>query len=594
MLRGSVRAFWPWALLIGLAPQTGTVQPAAVAQPDDTVLSAPLLRRPVALALDADGKWLFVANRDAGTIATIDIRSRRVIAEARVGRRLSDLAVVGDRHVVVVDEEANDLILLERNGETVRAIRRLSVPPYPVSVVALTDGSRCYVASLWPRILTEIDLQKLLRGVGTPIVRTLALPLAPREQILVAGESKLVVADSFRGKLAVVDTASGQLETVREVPGHHMRGLAATPDGSHLLVAQQVLHQRATTSFEDIHWGNLITNNIQVLDLSVFTRSGADPLQGSRLLQLGDAENGAGDPAGLTTTRDGTMVVALSGVDEVALGREPGLRWQRLKVGRRPTAVTLSRDDRYAFVADTFSDSVSVVDVKAARMVADISLGRQPLLSEAQRGELLFHDAHLTHDHWFSCNSCHVDGHTPGLLNDNLTDGSFGTPKRILTLLGDRDTAPYAWNGSMPDLESQIRKSVATTMQGAKLSDAQVHDLAAYLRTLPPAPPPAEFEHRNAAKIERGRKIFVTQGCRDCHTPPTYTSSTTYDVGFADEAGNRYFNPPSLRGVGQAGPYFHDGRAASLEDVFVHYRHQLKNHLADADIQALIAFLRSV
>ena len=55
------------------------------------------------------------------------------------------------------------------------------------------------------------------------------------------------------------------------------------------------------------------------------------------------------------------MAVALSGVGEVAIGR----RWERLKripVGRRPTAVSITRDGKQIFVADTFSDSVSLLD----------------------------------------------------------------------------------------------------------------------------------------------------------------------------------------------------------------------------------------
>ena len=87
-------------------------------------------------------------------------------------------------------------------------------------------------------------------------------------------------------------------------------------------------------------------------------------------------------------------------------------------------------------------------------------------MSQVDRGELLFYDARLSHDRWMSCDSCHTDGHTNGLLNDNQGDGSFDAPKRVLSLLGVGDTAPWAWNGSVDDLEAQVRKSVQTTMHG--------------------------------------------------------------------------------------------------------------------------------
>src|SRR5262249_29935542 len=162
-----------------------------------------------------------------------------------------------------------------------------------------------------------------------------------------------------------------------------------------------------------------------------------------------------------------------------------------------------------------------------------------------------------------------------GQLNDNLSDGSFGTPKRVLSLRGARDTAPYAWRGDVPDLESQIRKSIQVTMQGNKPDEKAVSDLAAYLRTLDPAPAVDADVHEQSI-VGRGATIFQEQGCARCHAAPYYTSPKTYDVGLADEVGNARFNPPSLRGVSQGGRYFHDGRAASLEDVFQRYHHELK------------------
>jgi cytochrome c peroxidase len=76
--------------------------------------------------------------------------------------------------------------------------------------------------------------------------------------------------------------------------------------------------------------------------------------------------------------------------------------------------------------------------------------------------------------------------------------------------------------------------------------------------------------------------------------PPTYTSHKSYDVGLTDEVGNREFNPPSLRGVSQGGPYFHDGRAATLADIFTRYRHQLNAQLPEHELADLLQFLRSL
>ena len=58
-----------------------------------------------------------------------------------------------------------------------------------------------------------------------------------------------------------------------------------------------------------------------------------------------------------------------------------------------------------------------------------------------------------------------------------------------------------------------------------------------------------------------------------------------------DERGNSKFNPPSLRGISQNGPYFHDGRAENLEAVFQKFGHQLDRELSGQQISDLIAYL---
>src|SRR5439155_26896115 len=173
-----------------------------------------------------------------------------------------------------------------------------------------------------------------------------------------------------------------------------------------------------------------------------------------------------------------------------------------------------------AYVANHFSDSVSIVELGDGKLVKEIPLGPTPELQSAERGERLFFDARLAHDGWLSCHSCHTDGHSNGLLNDNLGDGSFGAPKRVLSLLGVRDTGPWAWNGTMPDLEAQIRKSVETTMRGSKPTDPQVQALAAYLRSLSPPPSLTRLTGEvNAMAVQRGREVFNREACGSCHTP---------------------------------------------------------------------------
>jgi cytochrome c peroxidase len=128
-------------------------------------------------------------------------------------------------------------------------------------------------------------------------------------------------------------------------------------------------------------------------------------------------------------------------------------------------------------------------------------------------------------------------------------------------------------------------------MHGEPISARDMEDMFAFLTSLD-SPPPPKLTSREL--LDQGRKIFESRGCINCHAPPAYTTPITADVGLLDEQGRNRFNPPSLRGVSQRRRFFHDGRAASLEDVLNTVRHQLDEPLSQKDAEALLAFLRSI
>jgi YVTN family beta-propeller protein len=554
-----------------------------------------MLHRPVALALVDEGTRLLVANRDSGSVSVINPDTLAVIEELRCGGRLSDLEAAGPL-VFATDEQAGELVVLEIRDASLHRKRRVKVAPTPVGVRVSSDGDFLAVACLWPRRLVILDRRAFRKGLQIlPEAVSVDLPFAPRHLLALPQGAKMLVADSFGGELAVVDLAKRQVDSVRSLPAHNIRGLALARRGKSVLVAHQLLYPRGQTVPGEIRSGNVISNFVRRLAVDVVLQPRADLLKEDQRITLGDVEQGAGDPAGVFETDDGRMVAALSGVNEVAIGQPEQVLWQRLAVGARPTALVVDGRRQRAYVANTFDDSVSVIDLKALKIAATMRLGAMPDLTPEQRGEMQFHDARLSLEGWYSCQSCHTDGHTNGRLNDNFTDGSFGTPKRVLSLLGTRDTAPWAWNGRFSDLHDQIRTSIRSTMQGHAPTPGVVADLAAYLRTL--SPPPSVVEARgllDAPAVQRGRKVFARQKCAICHAPPTYTSAKTYDVGMVDEAGGKNFNPPSLRGVSQGGPYFHDGRAATLEEVFTRFGHELSGQLSEVELRDLLYLLRSL
>ena len=95
-------------------------------------------------------------------------------------------------------------------------------------------------------------------------------------------------------------------------------------------------------------------------------------------LDLGDVGYAAGDPAGLAFDARGNLIVALAGVDEVAIAASPDQGPRRVVVGRRPTAVAPSPDGEFLYVADSLDDTISVVATATGQRPATVRLGLRP------------------------------------------------------------------------------------------------------------------------------------------------------------------------------------------------------------------------
>ena len=581
--RWVVRQAWIVVLLaFAIAPY---FEFSSIARSDPPAAS---FREPVALAISDDGSRLYAACSRSGSLVVIDSSTGKVLTEHSVGRSLADIAGIShSARFIAVDRLANTVIEIEVEHDAVRTIARVNVPDDPVTLVVSGDGTVAAVASLTGRRLSIVSP----RPETLEMTKTIELSFPPRKLAWLADGKTLIVADAFGGSLAVIDAARGTIVSTFSIPAHNIRGLAVSPDGKSLAIAHQVLHPLARTTFEDVHWGSVISNHVRILRVKTLVEPGknADPLRGSTLIDLGETGHAAGDPAAVAYDGEGRLIVALAGVDEVVIDADGSGAPQRMAVGRCPTALLLAQGGKVAWVANRFDDTVSQVPLRGGRLKT-IALGPRPALSAIEHGERLFHDARLSHDGWMSCQSCHTDGHTNGLLIDTLGDGSFGAPKLVPSLLGVGTTAPWGWTGAFPRLEDQVRSSVETTMRGKPPMPCDVEDLTAFLKTLKPRRAGSD----QTAAMARGRAVFEAKRCAECHAPSEYTTNDQFDVGLVDEVGNRKFNPPSLRGVGLRSAFLHDGRAATLEDVFSRVKHPRDTEMKADEVADLAAFLKSL
>ena len=571
----------------------------------------PGLRRPVDAVWLVPGQVLATANSRSGTLSVVDLATRKVVHEATIGGQPVSLLSLADDRLVVIDSRGNRLLVLRVNRapwafavETDRPVLRgpSSVVLLPSTVAAPSEavsalGVRSLsVASRWDRSVERVEISLTEESSSEVGRRRLQLPFSPHDQLVLPGGKKLLVADAHGGQLAVVDIDSWSLDAIRPLNAHNMRGLALTEKRDAVLISHQILNQQVTTSLDALRDGTLIQNVVRVVPLEKLYNQQALLPVSVQTIFLGQTAEGAADPADVVLDFDHHLCVALAGVNQVVFATTEGIEKQRPEVGRRPTHLLPCPDRPEVVVLNTFEDSLSVVDTRTAEIKGEISLGPRRDLAPADRGEMLFHDGRLSFDHWMSCHSCHTDGDSNGLLADTLGDGTGGTPKRALTLLGTRDANPWAWSGEVRILHEQVTKSIRNTMHGKQLPMTQINDMVAYLHTLEPAPPlmPASNAPADRALLEQGRRVFDSAGCARCHIPPlTYTSDSTYDVGIHDEAGLKLFNPPSLRGVSQRDRLFHDSRAKSLEDV-LDQGHFTQADLSPDDRSALLRFLKSL
>ena len=566
--------------------------------------SLPEYRVPVDLVCQNDA--LFVANSRTGTVSKIDVASAAVMSEWKVAQSLSGIAAWRNG-LLLLDDHAHRLLwsIEEPGSSALQSLLSLELPQYPVDVAVSADETSVAVSSLWSRTVT------LFRGHrdGLQEQRRLHLSFAPRT-LMYLPDGDLVVADSFAGRLAIVDTAAGSVLKEHDVYGHNIRGLGLNHKHGKLLIACQTLDPATFTTYERVFWGVLMQNGLHSIPLDQLLSSSGDTAPeeaeysgtsyaSQQRYPLGTPSIGSGDPGAMVVTENDTTLILISGVNQLAFRTASHMPFERLKTGKRPEAICLDREQRRAFIANRFDDSITVVSLedKAPAVETTISLGEIRALTLAEQGEQTFYDASVSLDGWFSCHSCHTDGHTNGQRADTFGDEDRGAPKKVVSLRGVADSGPWAWTGSKKSLDEQIKTSLIISMQTQIPTDElPIERLSAYLKTLPPAPSlhHARKEMPSHEMLAEARTVFESVGCQTCHAGPALTSQDTYDVGIQDEQGETLFNPPSLRGVSQRSPYFHDGRAETLADVLKTSHHNSEMPLSETQIERLQLLLESL
>ena len=303
-------------------------------------------------------------------------------------------------------------------------------------------------------------------------------------------------------------------------------------------------------------------------------------------------------------------------------------------------------------VPQTYEALLKVVDNPENPMSAKkITLGRE-----------LFFEPLLSKHKDINCASCHIleeggddnlptaigdEGrenpshlNSPTVLNAALAKSQFwdGNAKDVEEQAGGPIQAHFEMNMTPAEVEKRLKNSPDYIEKFeevfGKISFENVRKaIGAYERTLLTYGAYDRFlEGDDSAineKAKRGMTIFLTKGCKGCHTGmsvggqslqkfPLRADARIYDFrpnleinpdlkitdkkfpfenigGFLGKGGNQIFRVPILRNITKTAPYFHNGAIKDIEDaVEIMGRHQLGINFTKEEIEEIVEFLKTL
>ena len=262
-------------------------------------------------------------------------------------------------------------------------------------------------------------------------------------------------------------------------------------------------------------------------------------------------------------------------------------------------------------------------------------------------GRMLYYEKRLSKSQQIACNSCHilssygVDGQ-PTSDGHKRQKGDRNSP----TVYNAAGHSVQFWDGRAPDVEAQAKGPVMNPVEMAmpteKVVVAVVKSMPEYVvafkKAFPEDKDPISYDNmakaigaferklvtpsrwdkflhgdQNALSAEEkaGFNAYIEAGCQSCHVG-TYVGGNLFQkLGAAkpwpdasdpgrekvtkSEADRLVFKVPSLRNIEKTGPYYHNGKVATLEQaVSTMAEYQLGKNLSDAQVKSIITWLMTL
>lgn len=581
------------------------------------------------LDISPDGSKLLVTNPDNGTVTVVDAVKHTVLREIKVGEKPEGVTWIGNGPLAAVTVYREDLVVF-LDADKGAVVKKLAVADEPYGIVTDKGGTRAWVTHEYPGTISEIDLkeQKVLRefSVGA-FIRGLAVS---------NDENRLYASEYYTAKLHAIDIKTGKVVDTWD------------PKPNDNLSRNVVLHPRRPKAYlshirskiEVIDGSGSIFPQLSICDLVPASSGAGQPASKRRRSINMDTYNNVyvvTNPWEAAISPDGKRIYTIyAGTNDMNVSEVVDDDYKEIErigsaitVGQNPRAVRVSPDSSKVFIYNAMDFAVAVFDANMRRL-ATVSVCAPPKTPEWVRGKIVFNTAlpPLTSRRWIACSSCHPDGHTDGRVWQN-PEGL----RKTTAFFGMAHTHPIHWSADrdeVQDFEYTIRgrlmqgpgllKGAVKPKQGFQPTEltenlsgrsADLDALAIYCNSFeftlsPHIPAPGKL----SAEAERGKQLFFSKevNCASCHSGPYYTDSTLtkpfklHDVGTGGDDPSEKMGPkydtPTLLGAYRTAPYLHHGTAKTLRDVLTTCnkgdKHGKTSHLKPADIDDLVAFLKSL
>ncbi len=591
---------------------------------------APRFPSPIELAISKDGARLFALCEGTDEVVAYDAASGKIVRRIKVGRVPKGMALSPDGTRLYVTNSWSDSVS-EIDTAALAVVRKLPAGFEPNSVITDLAGRFLYIAN---RISSDVSVVDL--AAGTEVKRLAAGRGASYLAISPDGASIYCThiypyPGKFRAPpesdIAVIDTAK------QVIKGRHLLPNAAgvfhvalSADGRLGMAAQ--LRPKNLIPLAHVEHGWVFGNSISVFgeDVGELVQIPLDELDRYFTPPFAIAIAADKSAAYISTTgSDSVTVIDIAKLLEFIRAATPEQRRTlandlsasanyvvtRLPVGVAPKGLALSPDGKRLYVANRSDDTISVIDTATRKVGATLSLEGPATLTAERRGERLFFSARFAFQGHFGCANCHLESTFDGLQWDLEPDG-FGKDIVDNRLLEDvAETAPFKWNGSNPNLETECGPRTEKFFYRSESYDGwELADLVSYIKSMPLRPnrfrlPNGELtptQERGKAIYERtrtksGAPIPEANQCAVCHSGRHYTNLKLADVG-TGKATDRspLIDTPQLTNIVLTAPYLHDGSARTLEEIWTVFNpkdtHGVTNDLQKDELNDLIEYLK--